>query len=243
MKLVIIAMLAFQSMAQYATWNGEDNALRHYLRERRDNHLYSFDVNAQPFKPHHQERSRQSRYSHKREKSCSSKKSHKHAGHAKSDPCADPAYKDAPFCQKHVFTRAGEAIPIYWKNKEITVSPINNIVGGSIQLRTFDPLNANQKWIFAPVSEYMDNNQYYIINSTTNLALTANAYPSPLILQNKINAPNQIFYVRPQTDGSFFISAYGSDLYMDVQEVDSGSLPVLIIRNYEGDITQKWLLN
>ena len=52
-----------------------------------------------------------------------------------------------------------------------------------------------------------------------------------------------MFYVRPQIDGSFFISAYGSDFYFDAQETDSGSLPVLIIRNYEGDVTQRWLLN
>ena len=158
-----------------------------------------------------------------------------------NDKCQDPAFKDAPFCQKPAFTRAAEEIPIFWKTRNIALIPISNTVGGAIQLRTYDAANKGQKWIFTAVNDY--NNLYYITNADTKLALTANGYPSHLTLQNNIKAENQRFYVRPQIDGSFFISAYSSDLYWDAQEVDSGSLPVLIIRNYEGDNTQRWLLN
>lgn len=246
MNFLVKAIVAFTLMANFTSCDTEDDFPRHYIRDRRDHSPYSFDANAQPFHSHHEEysrKSRQSRQSSRKNNFSSSNKEPKHSNYGKSDPCADPAYKDAPFCQKPIFLRAGQAIPIFWKNRDIAVSPISNTVGGSIQLRTYDANNQDQKWIFTPVSEFSYNNKYFITNASSKLALTANAYPSPLILQNLINAVNQIFYVRPQTDGSFFVSAYGSDLYMDAQEVNSGSLPVLIIRNYEGDITQKWLLN
>ena len=243
MKSVVFAMLAIQLMANFAPWGENGLFPRPYLGEHHE-HLpynFNFNTNALPFKPHHLELPR--REHRGRHQSSSSRHSHTKNQIQKADPCADPANKDAPFCQKPVFTRVGQKIPIFWKNRNIAVSPINNIVGGSIHLRTYNEASDDQKWIFTPVSEYTYNNQYFITNAATKLALTANGYSSPLILQDKINALNQIFYVRPQTDGSFFISAYGSDLYMDAQETDSGSLPVLIIRNYEGDITQKWLLN
>jgi hypothetical protein len=158
-----------------------------------------------------------------------------------NDKCQDPAFKDAPFCQKPVFERATKEIPIFWKTRQIAINPINNTVGGSLQLRTYDSASKAQNWIFTPVTEYGD--LYYITNADSKLALTANAYPSPLILQSNIKAENQRFYVRANTDGSFFISTYATNLYLDVQEVDSGSLPVLLARNYRGDTSQKWLLN
>ena len=246
MKSVVFAMIAIQLMANFAPWGENGLFPRPYFGEHHQHLPYTFNINELPFQPQHLELPRRENRGHRESSSSSNssnKNSHQKNQLQKADPCADPANKDAPFCQKTVFTRAGEKIPIFWKNREIAVSPISNTVGGSIQLRTYNAASDEQKWIFTPVSEYTYNNQYFITNAATKLALTANGYSSPLILQDKINALNQIFYVKPQTDGSFFISAYGSDLYMDAQEVDSGSLPVLIIRNYEGDITQKWLLN
>ena len=160
----------------------------------------------------------------------------------KGDPCNDPAYKDAPFCQVPTFTAAGRPIPLLWyKNKDYAVTPIKNFVAGALEVRPYDPTDNNQKWIFTPANEY--NNLYYITNAASNLSLTANAFASPLALGNKLNAQNQIFYVRPQRDGAFFVSAYGSDLYMDAQDDNQVLYPVLIIRNFDGDKTQRWLLN
>jgi len=159
-----------------------------------------------------------------------------------SELCADPAYRDAPFCQPpRQFNKAGEKIPIFWKSRNIALSPIINKVGGSVQLRTYDAINKDQKWTLTLAREV--GQLYFITNSESGLALTANAYPSTLTLQENIKADNQKFYVRPQADGSFLISTFGSDLYWDAIEVDSGSLPVLAVRSFEGDVTQKWILN
>jgi len=156
--------------------------------------------------------------------------------------CADPANRDAIFCQARPFTKTGEKIPIFWKSRNIALSPILNKVGGSLQLRTYDANDPNQKWVLTVAREA---SQLFIITNAaeSDLALTANGYPSVLTLQKNVGADNQKFYVRPQTDGSFTISAYGSDLYWDAIEIDSGSLPVLTIRNFEGDTTQKWTLD
>jgi hypothetical protein len=219
MKTAVIAMLVLQALAHGKSW-GFHSAHAHY-------HPYVFNQNALPFNPQFW-----------------AKEPVQGLPPAPVDPndkCQDPHFKDAPFCQKTVFTRAGEAIPIFWKSRNIALGPINNAVGGAVQLRTYDSADKNQKWILTAVREH--GNLYYITNAESKLALTANAYPSHLILQNNIKAENQRFYVSPQTDGSFFLSTYGTNLYWDAQEVDSGSLPILVIRNYEGDATQKWLLN
>ena len=218
MKVFVIAMLVLQSLAQFGRWS---------QRRAGAYEPYVFNQNALPFNPQFWTKPEIQGLPPTPVDS--------------NDKCQDPAYKDAPFCQKPVFTRAGEEIPIFWKSRNIAVSPISNTVGGAVQLRTYDNTKKEQKWVFTAVNDY--NNLYYITNADTKLALTANAFPSHLTLQNNIKAENQRFYVRPQTDGSFFLSAYATDLYWDAQEVDSGSLPVLVIRNYEGDNTQRWLLN
>ena len=218
MKFLAFAILILGALAHRGLFNG---------LHRQNNLPYYFNSNALPFNPQFW-----------------TKPEIQGLPPAPADPndkCQDPAYKDAPFCQKPIFTRAGQEIPIFWKSRNIAVSPLSNTVGGAVQLRTFDNTKKEQKWVFTAVNDY--NNIYYITNADSKLALTANAYPSHLTLQNNIKAENQRFYVRPQTDGSFFISAYATDLYWDAQEVDSGSLPVLVIRNYEGDNTQRWLLN
>ena len=158
-----------------------------------------------------------------------------------NDKCQNPHFKDAPFCQKVVFTRAGQQIPIFWKSRNIALNPLGSTVGSAVQLRTYDSAAKDQNWVFTPVNDFSD--LYYITNADSKLALTANAYPSHLTLQNYIKAENQRFYVRGNNDGSFFISTFGSHLYCDAQEVNSGSLPILVVRNYEGDNTQRWLLN
>ena len=161
---------------------------------------------------------------------------------SKGDPCDDPAYKDAPFCQAPVFNSANTPIPIIWrKNKDYAVNPISNTQGGALELKPYNSECNDQKWIFTPVNEY--NNLYYITNYATNLALTANGFASTLALQPKLNAQNQIFYVRPQVDGTFYISAYGSDLYMDGRDDNPVLYPILIIRRYIGCESQKWCLN
>ena len=249
MKIILFALLATQLLAGFLPSGGQNWFPKPFPGHRRENHHQGvyFNTQALPFQARYSQKSRESHHSrnsgHSNSNSNSSKRHSKHSDRSRSHLCANPAYKDAPFCQKPVFTKTGQKIPIFWKNHHIAVSPINNIVGGSVQLRTYNCEDDNQKWIFTRVDEQIDNDKYYITNAATNLALTANAYSSPLSLQDKINALNQTFYVRPQTDGSFFISAFGSDLYWDALEVNSGSLPVLIIRNYEGDITQRWLLN
>lgn len=249
MKIILFALLATQLLAGFLPNGGENWFPKPFAGHRREHHgrgVY-FNTHALPFQAIYGHKFRKSHHSNSSSCSNSNNKSSKghskHSDHSRSHLCANPKYKDAPFCQKPVFTKAGQKIPIFWKNASIAVSPINNIVGGSVQLRTYNGEDDNQKWIFTRVDEQINNDKYYITNAATNLALTSNAYSSPLSLQNKSNALNQVFYVRPQTDGSFFISAFGSDLYWDALEVNSGSLPVLIIRNYEGDITQRWLLN
>ena len=133
MKSVVFAMLAIQLMANLGPWGGEGyfpSAPRFDGFEH--NHGVAFNTNAQPFnanaqpfnnqawapRPHHHKR----RHSHKNNQQAA----------PKPDNCLDPAFRDAPYCQKPIFTRAGEKIPIYWKNRNIAVSPITNKVGGSI---------------------------------------------------------------------------------------------------------------
>lgn len=211
-------MLALSLAAQYAPLIEERHFPYYPDRHENQRHLFAADSEGSNSQRHHNRK-------------------------RKSDPCQNPANKDAPFCQKPAFLRANQKIPIIWKYRKTAVSPINNDIGGSLQLRDYDSSTYDQEWIFVPVNPDFNNSLYYITNAATALALTASAFASPLTLQANISAQNQMFYLRPQIDGSFYIVAYGSGLYLDVQQSNAGSLPVLIIRNWQGSVTQKWLLN
>ena len=151
--------------------------------------------------------------------------------------------KTSPYAfQTAAFTKINENVTIAWANKAtVVISPFNRNSGSAAELRTIaDPASDDQKWKFVPVPEA--TNQFYITNVKSKLVLTFNSFPSPIALAQKGLYPNQKFYVNALDDGTFYISTVDSNLYLDALDVNTIN-PVVIVRNYEGDVTQKWLIN
>lgn len=162
-----------------------------------------------------------------------------YGGYKKVD-CTNKAYKSSPQCRRAVFANAGKPISIRWKVNNEALTAMSGSVGYNIYLRPYDSTNRAQQWTFLPVQGYSDR---YIIQNALGLAMTVNAFPSQVALQPLGTASNQIFRVVGNDDGSFFIHAIESELYFDVRIAPTKSKPVLMIRNYEGDLSQRWLLN
>ncbi len=160
-------------------------------------------------------------------------------------PNEEPEFYDAtsdPYAfQTVAFDKINVKTNIFWaSNQALAISPFNRKTGSAAELRPItDTLAEDQKWTFTPFPE--SNDQFYITNNSSKLVLTYNSYPSPIALAEKGLYPNQRFYVKALTDGTFYISTVNSNLYLDALDVNTIN-PVLIVRNFEGDITQKWLI-
>ncbi len=144
--------------------------------------------------------------------------------------------------QTAAFVNVDVKVTINWAgNSNLIVSPFNTNTASAAELKTLVDASADdQKWIFTEVKQAVG--LYNIYNAKSKLYLTYNGYPSPVALSELGNNLNQRFRVIPNQDGTFFVATGDSELYLDALIVNAVN-PVVIVRNFEGDITQKWIIN
>ncbi len=152
------------------------------------------------------------------------------------------AHQDPRQFQTTAFVNVDVKVTINWAgNSNLIVSPFNTNTASAAELKTLVDASADdQKWIFTEVKQSVG--LYNIYNAKSKLYLTYNGYASPVALSGWGNNLNQRFRVIPNQDGTFFVATVDSELYLDALIVNSAN-PVVIVRNFEGDITQKWIIN